>query len=142
MNDAYAELRYWELIYHLVKREQMQIVHMNEDGPIIWLEDNRGKKTQLLRFHLKSYDWSRELRTDIERAYKASDRVRKKLNLRKANVVNVVTAPYTPVDSYESDVSRALPFTAGGQRQFRTVVLPLKELESVLFPLATEWKLQ
>ncbi|WP_147802900.1 rhomboid family intramembrane serine protease [Alkalicoccus halolimnae] len=136
-----AEVRFWETVYHLINEEKFQIVHLNEEGPVVWLEDTREKNGSLLRLQLKSYDWSKQLRVDIKRVHESAKTVRKKLKLKHANVTNVIFAPLPPVDSYEDDVSKPLPFTAGGKKQMRTILIPMKELQEKLFPLATEWKL-
>lgn len=142
MEDIISEIRFWETVHHLVKKENLSIIHLNEEGYIVWLEDNREKDSKLIRLQLKSYDWSKQLRTDIKRAHDSAATIRKKLKLQKANVVNVIFAPFTPVDSYEDDVNQALPFTAGGKKQMRTILIPMSDLEGKLFPLATEWKLK
>ncbi len=142
MEHNYAEIRFWETVYHLAGAESFQIIHLNEEGCIVWFEDVREKKSSILRLQLKSYDWSNQLRGDINRVYSSAKTVRKKLKLPRANVTNVIMAPYPPVDSYEQFTSRPLPLTAGGKNQMRTILLPLQEMQEQLFPLATEWKLR
>ncbi|MFC4738113.1 rhomboid family intramembrane serine protease [Bacillus daqingensis] len=142
MDALQAEIQFWELADHLSGSEGLNIVHVNEDGPIVWMEDDRKKPGSVIRLQLKSYDWSRQLRNDINRTYESAKTVRKRLKMRSANVINVILAPFTPVDSYEEDVSKPLPLTAGGKNQMRTILIPSSELEEKLFPLAVEWKLE
>lgn len=142
MEDLRAEVHFWETVHHLIQNEKLSIVHLNEEGCIVWLEDDRDKNSSLIRLQLKSYDWAKQLRTDIKRAYESAAVIRKRLKLQQANITNVVFTPLSPVDSYEDDVNQALPFTAGGRKQMRTIVIPMSELQEKFFPLATEWKLQ
>ncbi|SDN41774.1 rhomboid family intramembrane serine protease [Alkalicoccus daliensis] len=141
MDHLKAEIRFWETLHHLIKKEDMKVIHINEEGKIVWLEDDRFKNSNLIRLHLRSYDWSSQLRNDINRAHESAKSIRKKMKMRDANVTNVIFAPFTPVDSYEDEVSQPLPFTAGGKRQMRSIIIPMENLYENFFPLATEWKL-
>ncbi|MBU9712254.1 rhomboid family intramembrane serine protease [Evansella tamaricis] len=141
MNRLALELRYWEIVYHLVNREGMRVVHFSKNGKEVWIEDDRKEPYQIIRFAHRDFDWSNELRSDIKNTYERAKQVRKQLGLRSANVINLVLAQYRPVDSYEELIDRPLPFTAGGKHQLRTILLPLDELSATFFPLATEWKL-
>ncbi|MDQ0254415.1 rhomboid protease GluP [Evansella vedderi] len=142
MNRLVLELRFWEVVYHLVNREGMRVVHISQSGEEIWLEDDRQEPFQIIRIAQKDFDWSNQMRSDIESAFERGKQVRKQLNLRSANVINLTLSLYEPVDSYEELIDQALPFTAGGKNQQRTILIPIGKLQEKFFPLATEWKLK
>ncbi|GEL09033.1 rhomboid protease GluP [Salisediminibacterium halotolerans] len=141
MNVMTERVRFWETVYHLITKEGMRLVQINEDEDVVWIEDDRKEPYQIIRISRKDYDWSNQLRGDIERVKKSSENVRKRLNLRQANVVNLILSNQFPVDDYRPLLSEPLPFTAGGKKQFRTIMLVTSEIEQQFFPLATEWKL-
>ncbi|ADU29922.1 rhomboid family intramembrane serine protease [Evansella cellulosilytica] len=142
MNLLTVQLRFWEILHHLVNKEGMRVVHISEKGEEVWLEDDRTEPFQIIRIGYKDFDWSKELRHDISETYDKAKTIRGQLKLRSANVINVVLSPYAPVDSYEHLVDQALPLTAGGKQQQRTILLTLQNMNEKLFPLATEWKLK
>ncbi|SDY54285.1 rhomboid protease GluP [Evansella caseinilytica] len=141
MNILTLTLRFWELVHHLVNREGLRLVHLDNNGSEVWIEDDRKEPYQIIRIAQKDFDWSSELQRDIEQTYQRAGEVRKKLGLRSANMVNVVLTLYEPVDQYEELVNVALPFTVGGKQQQRTILIPVDNLNEKLFPLATEWQL-
>jgi rhomboid protease GluP len=142
MNALTQSIRFWETLHHLINREGMRLVHLNEREETAWIEDDRQKPYHLIRLALKNYDWSNQLQRDIEKIKERAQQVRKRLGLRQANVTNVILSAYLPVDDYERYTNEALPLTAGGKKQFRTLILPLGDLKNRLFPIATEWKLK
>ncbi|WP_096434665.1 rhomboid family intramembrane serine protease [Alteribacter populi] len=141
MNAGTQELRFWEVLYHLVTKEGMRVVHLPKSGREAWLEDDRKEPYQIIRFVNKDLDWSNELRKEIRDTEQRAKQVRKRLGLRQANVVNLILTMYPPVDSWESLVDQPLPLTAGGKQQMRTILLTEENLSRVMFPLATEWGL-
>ncbi|MBU9724213.1 MULTISPECIES: rhomboid family intramembrane serine protease [Bacillaceae] len=141
MDSLTIRLRYWEIVYHLVCREGMRVVHFSKTGREVWLEDDRLEQDQLIRFVQRDFDWSNELRSDIKNTYEKGKQVRKQLKLRSANVVNLILSQFTPVDSYEELLDRPLPLTSGGKNHQRTILLDANHLQEKFFPLATEWKL-
>ncbi|MBM7097339.1 rhomboid family intramembrane serine protease [Bacillus sp. H-16] len=136
------QLRFWELLYHLVNKEGMRVVHLSKSDREAWLEDDRKEPYQIIRICRKDLDWSRELRSDIKETEQKAKQVRKKLGLRQANVISLIVSTYPPVDSWEELTDRPLPLTAGGKQQMRTILLTEDTLQTVMFPLATEWKLK
>ncbi|WP_026689264.1 rhomboid family intramembrane serine protease [Alteribacter aurantiacus] len=142
MSVLTQQLRYWELLYHLVNKEGMRVVHLSKSDGEAWLEDDRKEPYQIIRVCRKELDWSRELRSDIKETEQKAKQVRKKLGLRQANVVSIIVTKYPPVDTYEELVDQPLPLTAGGKQQLRTILLTEDSLQSVMFPLATEWGLK
>ncbi|WP_183040885.1 rhomboid family intramembrane serine protease [Salipaludibacillus neizhouensis] len=141
MDRNELSIRFWESIHHLVNREGMRVVYISNNNEEVWLEDDRKKPYQIIKLTQRDFDWSNHLRRSIARTFEYSKEISKKLNLRQANVVNVILSIHTPVDDYESIVQKALPLTAGGKNQFRTILIPIKELQDKMFPLATEWDL-
>ncbi|QKS70917.1 rhomboid family intramembrane serine protease [Paenalkalicoccus suaedae] len=142
MDSLKTSVKYWEIVHHLVLKEDFRVIHMNIEEDIVWLEDDRKKPGLIIRLANRTFDWSNELRADSKRVFEASKQIRKQINLKQANVVSVVFSALAPVDSYEDVTSRALPFTAGGKNQFRTILIPMEEIDHRLFPLATEWNLR
>ncbi|PRO66677.1 rhomboid family intramembrane serine protease [Alkalicoccus urumqiensis] len=136
MEQSLAEVRFLEIVYHFVKREHFRLIHWKEEGGIVWLEDERPKQKRLLRLQLRSYDWNRQLQTDLGRAEEAASRMRRQVNMRRAEVINIVFMPFAPVDEYETD--RALPFTGGSRGSLRHIGVPMDALQDTLFPLASE----
>ncbi|AOM82632.1 Rhomboid family protease [Salisediminibacterium beveridgei] len=141
LNEMTERVRFWEVLYHLIIQEKMRLIHMNETEETAWIEDDRREYSQIIRISRKNFDWSNQLRGDIQRTQKTAEDLRKKLNLRQANVINLILSQFTPIDDYEELLSGALPFTAGGKGQFRTILLTMDQLEERFFPLATEWEL-
>lgn len=142
VNKLVLELRFWEIVFHLVNREGMRVIYISKSEREIWLEDDRKEPFQILRIAQRDIDWSNELRRDMKETYERGKQVRGQLGLRNANLINLIVSPYEPVDSYEELLDTPLPFTAGGKKQQRTILLPLEKLTDKLFPLATEWKLK
>ncbi|PYZ98625.1 rhomboid family intramembrane serine protease [Alteribacter lacisalsi] len=142
MNPITQELRFWELLYHLVNKEGMRLVHLSKNRDEAWIEDDRKEPYQIIRVVLRDLDWGREFREEVEKAKQRADDVRKKLSLRQANVVNLIVSLYEPVDSWALDGDRPLPLTAGGKKQLRTILITEGSKEEVMFPLATEWSLR
>ncbi|MCR6110449.1 rhomboid family intramembrane serine protease [Bacillus sp. A301a_S52] len=142
MNVFTQSIRFWETLHHLTTREDMRLVHLNEQEEVAWIEDDRREPYHLIRLSRKNYDWSNELKRDINKAFDQANKIRKKLGLRQANVSNIILSSDVPVDDYEQLLSQPLPLTSGGKKQFRTILIPLEELKHHLFPLATEWQLQ
>ncbi|WP_416149372.1 rhomboid family intramembrane serine protease [Salipaludibacillus sp. HK11] len=141
MNAFTESIRFWETLHHLIRREGMRIIKLNEESEVAWIEDDRREPYQLIRLAHKNYDWSNYLKKDTVRTLEMAYKIRKNQKLGQANVVNVILSAYLPVDDYEQITSQALPFTAGGKNQYRTILIPLNDLKNRLFPLATEWKL-
>ncbi|WP_171051713.1 rhomboid family intramembrane serine protease [Alteribacter natronophilus] len=141
MNRVTQELRFWELLYHLVNKEGMRLVHLSKNRDEAWIEDDRQEPYQIIRVVLRDLDWAREFREEVEKAEKRAKEVRRHLGLRQANVVNLIVSLYEPVDSWESEADRPLPFTAGGKKQLRTILMTEGNKEEIMFPMATEWAL-
>ncbi|WP_280768441.1 rhomboid family protein [Salipaludibacillus daqingensis] len=141
MNAFTESIRFWETLHHLIHREGMRLIHLNEQDEVAWIEDDRREPYQIIRLAHKNYDWSIQLKKDMDRTLEKAKQVRKSLGLRQANVINVILAAYLPVDDYERFTSQALPLTAGGKNQYRTILIPMDDLKNRFFPLATEWKL-
>lgn len=141
MDRNILSIRFWETLHHLVNREGMRVVYISKNNNEVWLEDERKEPYQIIKLTQKDFDWSNELKASIKRTFEYAKEIRKNLKLRQANVVNVILSIYPPVDDYESVVSEALPFTAGGKKQFRTILIPIQDIKTRMFPLATEWAL-
>ncbi|UCZ54555.1 rhomboid family intramembrane serine protease [Bacillus shivajii] len=141
MNTMTLSLRFWEIVYHLVVKEGMRVVHINKNASEVWVEDDRKEPYQIIRLAEKDLDWSNQLKQDIKSTHERAKQVRKQLGLRQANVVNVIISQYPPVDDYQEIVDQPLPFSAGGKQQQRTILVTLDNLTETLFPLATEWSL-
>ncbi|MDG5788743.1 rhomboid family intramembrane serine protease [Evansella sp. AB-P1] len=141
MNKLNVILRYWETIYHLINKEGMRVIYINDDGEEVWIEDDRKEPYQVIRIAQKDFDWARDLKSDLVQTYERSKLLKKRLGLRSANFVNLIITQFEPVDSYDHIVDQALPLTAGGIQQQRTILIPYDQLDQMLFPLATEWGL-
>ncbi|WP_096188419.1 rhomboid family intramembrane serine protease [Evansella halocellulosilytica] len=141
MNRLTLSLRFWEIVYHLVVKEKMRVIHISEHSNEVWIEDDRKEPYQIIRLAQKDLDWSNQLKADVKKTHERARQVRKQLGLRQANVVNVIISPYPPVDDYSQTVDQPLPFSAGGKQQQRTILVTLDALTNTFFPLATEWKL-
>ena len=141
LNVMTERVRFWETVYHLVKKEGMRLIQMNENEDIVWLEDERKEPYHIIRMARKNYDWANHLKHDVDRISRSANALRRELKLRQANITNVIFSKYTPIDDYSSLVSQPLPLTGGGKKQFRTIILSLPDLEEQFFPLATEWQL-
>jgi len=141
MNPFIESIRFWETLHHLIDKEGMRLVHLNEQDEVAWIEDDRREPYQIIRLAHKNYDWSMQLKRDMDRTHVRAQQIRKKLNLRQSNVTNVILSAYLPVDDYEQYTSQALPLTESGKNHYRTILIPINDLKNHLLPLATEWKL-
>lgn len=141
MNVFTESIRFWETLNHLIDQEGMRLVQLNEKEEVAWIEDDRLEPYQIIRLAHKNYDWSMQLKRDMDQTVVQAQQIRKKLGLRQANVINVILSAYLPVDDYERFTSQALSLTAGGKKQYRTILIPLNDLKNALFPLATKWEL-
>ena len=141
MNILLLELRFWEIIYHLVNKEELRIVHIGPNGEEVWLEDDRNKPYKLIRLSCRDLDWSNELRKDMKQTYQRGKQLRKRIGLRNANIVNVVLSSYEPVDDFNDLLDKPAPISNRGKQEEHTILLTLENLMEKLIPLAAEWKL-
>ncbi|ADH99813.1 Rhomboid protease [[Bacillus] selenitireducens MLS10] len=142
MNEMTERVKYWEFLHHLIDHEGMKILYIKEDDDTAWIEDDRHKQPVIIRLTRKNFDWSNQLKADIDIANRNSKEVKRHFNIRSGNVINVILSQVTPVDDYEHYLSSVLPLTAGGKNQFRTLLITMDQLQDRMFPLATEWKLK
>ncbi|MFA9559382.1 rhomboid family intramembrane serine protease [Evansella sp. AB-rgal1] len=142
MNKLDVIIRYWEIVNHLINHEGMRVIYIHKNGEEVWMEDDRKEPFQIIRLAQKDFDWSRDVKVDIKNTYEQAKLIRKRVGLRSANVINVILSPYEPVDSYKEFINQPLPFTAGGKHQQRTILIPYDKIQSIFFPLATEWNLK
>lgn len=142
MNEMTERVKYWEFLHHLIEHEGMRVLYIKEKDDTAWIEDDRNKQPVIIRLTRKNFDWSNQLKADMEIAKKNSREVKRHFNIRSANVINVVLSQVTPVDDYDHLLSSVMPLTAGGKNQFRTLLITMDQLQNRIFPLATEWKLK
>lgn len=92
----------YQLAYHLVRNEQFQILHMNNQTDEIWLEKQNRKQSTVIRFIHKGFDWKNHLKTDIAGVF---HRVKTMMGFfigRKIEIYNLYVTEHEPVDDWET----------------------------------------
>lgn len=94
------EYLFWLTANYFIVKKEYRIVQLSKDQNELWLERLDYKQAPIIRLLKYNLDWSNWMQRDIERTAENGERVRKQLNKRDMNIVNIYFSPYPPVDDY------------------------------------------
>lgn len=100
MNEKENNLMY-ALVYQMVKKENYELLHINDQIKEIWLQKYENKVSKVIRLTSQSFDWANHLKRDIAQVFQKTKALKRYLYRKKVEVYNVYITTYAPVDDWE-----------------------------------------
>ncbi|WP_159438112.1 rhomboid family protein [Salimicrobium flavidum] len=93
---------FWKLAYDLVSRHNFEIVHLHLQHGEVWLEKSSQGKTHIIRLLQKEFNWSNQVKADIDHINRQMEKNRRYFSGRKKEMHVIYIAQYPPVDDFTS----------------------------------------
>ncbi|WP_174613806.1 rhomboid family intramembrane serine protease [Virgibacillus ihumii] len=97
----YEQYTMYKLAYSLVEKDGFEIIHINENEEELWLEKYENKKSSVVRFVHRNFQWSNQLKRDIAAVFQKTKALKRFLQGKKVEIHNVYIAGDAPVDEWE-----------------------------------------
>lgn len=95
------KLEMYHIAYELVRKENYDVLYVNAENHEIWLEKKIKRKSNIIRFTYKSFDWANQLKSDIAHVLQRVDQLKKMLR-RPVEVFNLYFSSQMPVDDWSN----------------------------------------
>lgn len=113
---------FWRLANSLISDNGYRIIQLFENQKELWLEKLENKSTPIIRLKLMDLDWSNALQRDIEFTATNGERVRRQVNRRELQVLNIYISEFPPVDEYEFRIEKPFRFPEGDKTTVSSIL--------------------
>lgn len=117
------EYIFWSLANTCITDLGYRIIQLFENQKELWLEKLENKTAPIIRLKQEDVDWSNELQRDIEFTAANGERVRRQLNRRELEILNIYISEYPPVDEYEFRLEKPYLHTEGNKTIVSSILL-------------------
>lgn len=91
----------YQIAYHYVKTYQYDVLFVSDQEDEIWLEKKEGKKSTVIRFLGRGFDWKNYLKKDIAVVFQKVKAMKRLLRGKVIQIYNVYISEHEPVDDWE-----------------------------------------
>lgn len=102
MNVIKQDAYFWKVAYTLVIKQPYRVISLQTNE--LWLADDSRKK--VIRLVRADFDWSNQLKTNMEMAFAKLDGLRTQLRWKTIEAETIYVAVLPPVDDWEHLVKR------------------------------------
>ncbi|MEQ6387909.1 rhomboid family intramembrane serine protease [Bacillaceae bacterium S4-13-58] len=92
---------FWKITYDLVVNQGFEILKLEQNPGVLWLEKEEKKTTYLIRATQQTFDWSNQWKQDIERSFRQTQQLENLLLGKNIRFLNVYISEFPPVDQWE-----------------------------------------
>lgn len=107
-------------------------MQLSKDQNELWLERLDYKQAPIIRLFKYNLDWSNWMQRDIERTAENGESVRKQLNKREMNIVNIYFSPYPPVDDYAFRLEKPFEHPISKKTNVTSFIVDRKHFEQTI----------
>ncbi|WYP27979.1 rhomboid family intramembrane serine protease [Alkalihalobacillus sp. FSL W8-0930] len=104
MNVIKQDAYFWKVAYTLVIKQPYRVISLQTNE--LWLADDSRKK--VIRLVRADFDWSNQLKTNMEMAFAKLDGLRTQLRWKTIEAETIYVAVLPPVDDWEYLVKRKM----------------------------------
>ncbi|MFC4320768.1 rhomboid family intramembrane serine protease [Litchfieldia salsa] len=127
---------YWNTIHQLVVEHQYRLIQLSQSQNEVWLESNNKNAPTLVRIVRYDLDWANWMQRDMEQAGRRIEEVRKRMNKRKMNALNLYISTFPPVDEWREKTDKPLLIGAKEQTSLMTKVIHSENIQEGLKDLS------
>ncbi|GHH96992.1 rhomboid family protein [Neobacillus kokaensis] len=100
------EYIFWKIANTCITDHGYRIIKLFENQTELWLEKLENKSAPIIRLKQGNVDWSNALQRDIEFTAVKGEGVRRQLNRRELEILNIYISEFPPVDEYEFRIEK------------------------------------
>jgi len=91
----------YSLVYQMVKDEQYELLHINDQIKEVWLQKYENKISKVIRITSQGFDWKNHLKKDIAQVFQKTKALKRYLSRKEVQITNIYLTKHTPVDDWE-----------------------------------------
>ncbi|MFD1038487.1 rhomboid family intramembrane serine protease [Virgibacillus byunsanensis] len=91
----------YKLAYSLVKYDEYEVLHINENDNEIWLEKYNQKTSYVIRLCHGGFDWKNHLKKDIAQVFQKTKAMKRLLIGKQVEIYNMYISSHEPVDDWD-----------------------------------------
>src|SRR5699024_725062 len=91
----------YSLVYQMVKDEQYELLHINDQIKEVWLQKYENKISKVIRITSQGFDWKNHLKKDIAQVFQKTKALKRYLSRKEVQINNIYLTKHTPVDDWE-----------------------------------------
>lgn len=126
---------FWKIIEELVVQKQYRLIYISSDHQEIWLEPDRKKQYQIIRFKRFDIDWANWILRDMDESLAKIELLRKQSLKRSLNVLNVYFSTYEPVDDWKDRIHSS---QKKGHTDIKTLLIDKEHIQDGIIFLEQE----
>jgi rhomboid protease GluP len=98
INEQYT---LYSLAHRFVKDYKYNVLYINEQLSEVWLEKKDQKKSRVIRFIQRGFDWKNHLKKDVAGVFQRAKNLKQHLSSKNVEIFNIYVTTYQPIDSWE-----------------------------------------
>jgi rhomboid protease GluP len=114
---------FWRLARFFISDCGYRIVHLSKNQQELWLEKLENKNVQVIRLLKHELTWSNWMQRDIELTATNGENIRKQLNKRNINILNIYVSAFLPVDEYQFRIEKPFTYPGGGKTVVKSIIV-------------------
>ncbi|MFK3937684.1 rhomboid family intramembrane serine protease [Alkalihalobacillus sp. NPDC078783] len=139
MNVIKQDAYFWKLVYTFATKQHHRVISLQTNE--VWLTNESTKK--VIRFVRADFDWSNQLKQNMETTFAKLDGLRAQLRLKTIEVESVYVAVLPPVDDWEHLVKRKMSHPNGKVHMSSYFIdQEARESDTMSFELPNEYELK